>query len=740
MLAALATIVAAWPLTTLIQGNRWLGDLVVLILGTTVFAICWRLLRLPEVLLLPAQVISVGATVWAFYVRTSGSGALDVARTLANEADHTIRSYAAPAPETTGLTAAVVLFVGLLAVLTEYIAVSLASPAVAGLPLMSIYLVSAANSVDGLAPLYFAAAAGAWLLLLAVDEWARISAWATNRTRPTTPSPLADRIGLAAFSSTGRIAAALAIIGALLLPPILPSNSAQFIGDGLGRSGSGARAGVGLSSTADLAKSLVSNSKQPVLTYRSTEISPAVLRVFVASDYSNGVWNQRTEPETRVGSNDSPIPPAGMDDISRFGTEQVTIDSSTLQAGQIAAPAPPVRVSMPGSWTYEPSTSVIHPRSAAQNYAVTYPIIGSAARPSSNAAVTDFPEQLLVPQRAIPALNTALRQVAPATNKFDRARNIQDWFRGEGGFSYDLQLAPTRKDATGRNVDPLTNFLLTKQGYCVQFASAMIMMARLEGIPARMALGFLSGTPNTSGTFTVVQADAHAWPELYFPGMGWTRFEPTPGSRSGDVPMYAQSTASVSRNTQGTATSKSVTSSTASSAATSTTSAPTAAAGGSHPQWWQGLGWVVLVALVLGALGALLPALSRWGRSRERSAADNPQRQAEIEWTQFQDDLADLGVPRPRPSSPRAQLAHYRRTAGISGAADGALQRATATLERARYARPEDSLDVHEDSKVVVESVRRNASWRRRVLAAVAPRSALRYLPGRRRNEPDDLD
>ena len=79
---------------------------------------------------------------------------------------------------------------------------------------------------------------------------------------------------------------------------------------------------------------------------------------------------------------------------------------------------------------------------------------------------------------------------------------------------------------------------MTKQGYCVQFATAMIMMARSAGIPARMAIGFLPGSA-TQGVWTVTAADAHAWPELYLDGIGWTRFEPTPAVRSGAPPVYA---------------------------------------------------------------------------------------------------------------------------------------------------------------------------------------------------------
>jgi hypothetical protein len=68
----------------------------------------------------------------------------------------------------------------------------------------------------------------------------------------------------------------------------------------------------------------------------------------------------------------------------------------------------------------------------------------------------------------------------------------------------------------------------SKQGFCDYYATAMVVLARSAGIPARPAFGFATGTFDPSqGKYTVLQSDAHAWPELYFPGIGWVEFEPT---------------------------------------------------------------------------------------------------------------------------------------------------------------------------------------------------------------------
>ncbi|MGM3293757.1 transglutaminase-like domain-containing protein, partial [Escherichia coli] len=86
---------------------------------------------------------------------------------------------------------------------------------------------------------------------------------------------------------------------------------------------------------------------------------------------------------------------------------------------------------------------------------------------------------------------------------------------------------------TGNGGDELEEFLTDDEdgrtGYCEQFASAMAVMARSLGIPARVAMGFLEPTEEGRGQWVYSTDDLHAWPELYFAGQGWVRFEPTPG-------------------------------------------------------------------------------------------------------------------------------------------------------------------------------------------------------------------
>lgn len=106
----------------------------------------------------------------------------------------------------------------------------------------------------------------------------------------------------------------------------------------------------------------------------------------------------------------------------------------------------------------------------------------------------------------------------------DRALRIQSHLQKDFKYTLDGPERPVR--------DPLADFLFVrKAGYCEYFASAMAVMLRSEGIPARVATGFQTGYFNdVSGLYVVRASDAHAWVEAWIEGRGWTTFDPTPPS------------------------------------------------------------------------------------------------------------------------------------------------------------------------------------------------------------------
>lgn len=135
---------------------------------------------------------------------------------------------------------------------------------------------------------------------------------------------------------------------------------------------------------------------------------------------------------------------------------------------------------------------------------------------------TKIPETL---DKRIPEL--AKRMMSKANTRYDRALAVQEGLRA--GWLYSLK---------GDQDDdkPLTDFLFGKKyGHCEYFATAMTLMLRTQGIPARVVHGFAGGVYNPFGSYRMIrQADAHSWVEVYFQDFGWRTFDPTPPG--GQVP------------------------------------------------------------------------------------------------------------------------------------------------------------------------------------------------------------
>jgi transglutaminase-like putative cysteine protease len=127
----------------------------------------------------------------------------------------------------------------------------------------------------------------------------------------------------------------------------------------------------------------------------------------------------------------------------------------------------------------------------------------------------------------LPMLDPRIAALARATvrgldNDADRAVAVARYLRHDYGYTLDL---PAREVA-----DPLAYFLFVrKKGHCEYFASAMAVMLRTLGIPARLVTGFQSGIFNPLTDLYVIRAsDAHSWVEAWLPGRGWVTFDPTP--------------------------------------------------------------------------------------------------------------------------------------------------------------------------------------------------------------------
>jgi hypothetical protein len=292
-------------------------------------------------------------------------------------------------------------------------------------------------------------------------------------------------------------------------------------------------------------------------------------------------------------------------------------------------------------------------------------------------------------------------------------------------------------------------------GYCEQFAASMAVMGRSLGIPSRVAVGFLRPEHTSGDTWVYSTHDLHAWPEMYFGGVGWVRFEPTPQSRTGGVPAY---------------TTQQVPQASASGNDSKPTAAPTSNRGDksldspiaakeqstkSSSSHLGVLGWALVPVLL--CLVLLVPRTTRTLLRRRRwAAAGDATAWVEAGWRELRDSALDLGVawddrltlrttaaslagsfgraPDPEHESPRRP----QRGPGVAPEAVQALGRLVDLLERARYSRslPPDATSAEQvaaDVDTCVAALRAGVGRGRTARATWLPRSLVNTLRARRR-------
>ncbi len=160
----------------------------------------------------------------------------------------------------------------------------------------------------------------------------------------------------------------------------------------------------------------------------------------------------------------------------------------------------------------------------------TYTVVSSVPNVSPDklrASSGDYPEPIRQRYLQLPEdLPQRVRDLAQnvtkgADNNYDKAKAIEQFLR-QYTYNENVPFVPRDRDAADYFLFDI------KQGYCTSYASAMIVMLRSIGIPARMVTGYTTGAfDEARNAYVVLDSNAHAWPEVYFPGFGWIPFEPT---------------------------------------------------------------------------------------------------------------------------------------------------------------------------------------------------------------------
>jgi transglutaminase-like putative cysteine protease len=656
--------------------------------------------------------------------------------------------------------------VGITALLTDLIAVRLQSAALAGLPLLLLFTepftLSVSRGFLGTTIAFCLSVAG-YLALLSSEGRDRIRDW-----EHASPDPR-DEPDTRTLAAAGRRVGFASVVVALALPLFIPGlHATRLFGSGQpgiggsGGSGTGTAAGVGFPDpNVVMSRELLSSQPSPVLNYTTTDPAPGYLQLYTLDKLTASGWQLWSQPESLVPVSPELPQAPGLTDASGVARETTTItlagDLDADQLSALPAPYPATGITAQGNLRADKSTLMLFDNGVSLGglkYTVTSldenpptQLLNSA--PSAPASITANYLSVPASYNSLRALAASVVNKAGAKTPYEDALALQNWLDG-GSFTYTLH-APTVLTA-----DELTNFLeVTKKGYCQQFSFAMAALARLLGIPSRVAYGFTSGTPAGPNAWAVTTHDAHAWPELYFQGYGWLRFEPTPAGSNGQgtatLPLYSvtpynPSTPGQSQTTPATGANAGATKQTGIPPNLKNLYAPQGddggAAGGSGSGSAGGISpWAIFGLVVAGLIAAALPApwlarrvirrrrwqrraapgtggTSRGGRADRVNRADRVQARdvawAHAAWQELRDDLTDYGAGYQPSESPRAVAARAGAGLGLGEPARAALGRIAMAEERARYApAPTDGSGLRADSATV-----------RRAIAAAVPREA----------------
>jgi transglutaminase-like putative cysteine protease len=712
---ALAVNGAALSLNGVLRGWAWYVPVVTTVIVVVVAMALLRALRAQPLLVAAGGFVSlVLILTFTFFRRNSIAGFIPSGDTMealglyVRRATETVLTESAPVAPNVGIVLVTCAVLGLVVILVDALAVPLGMPATSGLGLLAVLVVPAMIKPQSVGLIAFIVTAIGYLMIVGCSQWFS-----------------ASRLQVGAGRNPGQFRRAamtggVALLLTLLLQPLIPGFDRGTFPQGSRLNPWGSSSG--LNPMISLGNSLRSPAGEGRITYASTSNSPLYLRSVTVDRFDGESWAPDDRDDTRRGG------VARLDTGYEINATEMARSITAINAGQFTSPYLPVPYAptavngLDGRWSWDPSTLSIKgvdTNSRGQQYVVvsTMPTLTANMLARSSAPVRGISDDFIRPPAGVPDIvkTTADTITRESRTAYSKAVAIQRYLRSPE-FSYSLE-SPVQGGYDGNGLSVLADFLTQKSGYCIHYASAMAVMARLEGIPSRIAVGYAPGRP-TGQTVSVAgqgalpeyevdARDAHAWPELYFEGLGWVPFEPTPSR--GVVPAYA-SDPSTSGGASTNQNNDDLIPSGAASAAPVPSTAPVPLPGGGA----GGAAGVQLLPVLYGTLGVLLlglllasPRLIRTGLRSHRLragplASDDSALQS---WAELRDLAVDYGVP-PRPSeTPRHFSARLRRSGalGEEDGRDGAAHRAVDSLvhdfERREYGRPLRSQAAPDESR-----------------------------------------
>ncbi|PSL58039.1 transglutaminase superfamily protein [Saccharothrix carnea] len=533
--AGLATLCAATALSSVIDGVLWLVYLAVAIAVIGGTGVLLRATRLPAPLVGLGQFLALLCLLVTIFTRSGvlvvlpGPQSVQDLFAVLGDAMAEVQTGVPPVPDSPAMRCLVMVAIGLVAILVDTLAVGAAAPAASGLVLLCVFAVPA-SLADEMLPLWtFVFGAGAFALLLAVDGQHRHEAW---------------RGRLAGGGQSGSGPAATAVAGLAVVVALLAGASLTLVGTvgrlpGTGEEIGGGTGGLGIDPMTQLRGMLNQGAPRELFRVHDMPGTSAYLRAMTLRQYvPDKGWELGGNMPEGVPAN-GPLP-GQPGDPGDGEVVDVRIEPVNWVDNWLPVYGRPRAVEEVGDdWRYDPARGMIYSvraRKSGQYTLETVFDVPSADTLRKAAGPVDVDQSYLEAPGVEGRVAELARQIVSGhDNQFDQATALYHHFTdGTQGFEYTTQTSNS-----DTSVDALEDFVLNgKKGFCEQYASAMAIMARSVGMPARVALGFTAGYA-TGDVQTITSQDAHAWVEIYFPGYGWMTFDPTPLSDGrGVTPPY----------------------------------------------------------------------------------------------------------------------------------------------------------------------------------------------------------
>ena len=718
-----AVMAALLPLMRVVRPSGWLLGAIILAAAVLAAGFIARRHGLPAI-----AVTAIEAVVWVILVTAlflSDTALLWIIPTpetlrglpgLLGTAGEEIAVGAAPLDASLALSLLIVGGTGLLTIITDHVVLTARMPLLAAIGLIAVSLIPSIAVPGDIDIMAFVLLAAAILFLMRTETRSRQEPLEREATRAAGVPATALGIG------------AIAVILAVVATPLLPQPLARA---GAGTVGSG----PGIDATLQLGDDLRRPREVEVLLVRSTAPTPPYLRATTLSQFDGAVWQPdqvRTIPlEGDVGLGQVTVGP----DI-RLAEYLTTVEVTNLASPWLPVSYPAVDVNgLNGDWSAAPYNRTVVSR-AASTQGQNYEIVSAVPRPTLEqiralpaGGVDQRDGTTTIPQGTDPIVGRLAAEVtAETTTDYDALVALQSWFRGSE-FRYSLD-APVEDGFDGSGIDAVARFLEQREGYCIHYASAFALMARTLGMPSRIVVGYLPGSATTDAidretVYSVSSGQLHAWPEVFFEGIGWVPFEPTNGL--GVPTSFSPASTTPTGGADDPESSPAPTASPSAAPGITAEDADEIQGGSQADRTADGANPLPALTIVLGILLALaIPALIRELRRRQMLSAARSG-DAATAWLMIQDAAIDLGIDVPAGETPRMLGTRLVEQHAAPGPEMSLL---IGAIERASYAPGGRHAfwqgDAMADAAVAVSSAMISAvDLPRRVLALLVPRSLI---------------